>query len=57
MSDQHDGQENAALAEVNHELTRSLQACHSLVDDYRLKLAANSHQVAANDEGDDGTAE
>jgi len=30
---------------VNEALTRGLKLCHSLVDDYRLKLAANSNDL------------
>jgi hypothetical protein len=48
VSEQQDNK-SAPLDDVSDELTRSLQACHSLVDDYRLKLAANSHDIAAND--------
>lgn len=54
MSEQHENKESAQLADVSDELTRSLKLCHSLVDDYRLKLAANSNDLdAANEaEGD-----
>ena len=57
MSEQQDKKESAQLAEVNDELTRSLKLCHSLLDDYRLKLAANlnDHQAANDsDEGESG---
>ena len=38
------------LNQVNQELTRSLKLCHSLLDDYRHKLAANSNDLGpAND--------
>jgi hypothetical protein len=49
VSELHDKRDNARLAEVSDKLSRSLKACHNLVDDYRLKLAANSHEIAAND--------
>jgi hypothetical protein len=50
----HDKQQSAQLSEVNDELRRGLRLCHSLVDDYRLKLAANSNNTdAANDERDE----
>lgn len=53
MSEQHDKKQTARLAEVNHDLKASLKACHSLIDDYRLKLAANSNDLAADDGKDD----
>lgn len=54
MSEQQDKRESAQLADVNDELMRSLKLCHSLVDDYRLKLAANSNDFeAANDSEED----
>lgn len=52
MSEQQNNK-SARLDDVSEELTRGLQACHSLVDDYRLKLAANSHDIAANDGDED----
>ena len=54
MSEQHDNKESAQLAEVSDELTRSLQLCHSLVDDYRLKLAANSNDLDTANEAEEG---
>ena len=53
MSEQHDKRDDARLNEVSGDLTRSLKACRSLVDDYRLKLAANANHVAANDVDED----
>ena len=44
MSEPQDHQETAELDHVNEALTRGLKLCHSLVDDYRLKLAANSNE-------------
>ena len=50
MFEQQDRQETAQLEQVNQELTRSLKLCHSLLDDYRHKLAANSNDLGpAND--------
>jgi len=37
--------ETAELDQVNEALTRGLKLCHSVVDDYRLKLAANSNDL------------
>lgn len=53
MSEHQDKQESAELDHVNEELTRSLKLCHSLVDDYRLKLAANSNDSELVEAGDD----
>lgn len=53
MSEQQDNQESAQLADVSDELTRSLKLCHSLVDDYRLKLAANSNERETADEDEE----
>lgn len=39
------------FAEVNENLTRALKLCHSLVDDYRLKLAANSNELEPASDG------
>ena len=52
MSEQHENKESAQLADVSDELTRSLKLCHSLVDDYRLKLAANSNDRDAANEAE-----
>jgi hypothetical protein len=54
VSEQHDNQETAQIERVSDDLTRALKLCHSLVDDYRSKLAANFNDMApANDEDDD----
>lgn len=53
MSEQPDKQETAEFHQANHDLTRGLKLCHSLVDDYRMKLAAQPDIQAANDTGDD----
>lgn len=47
MSQQPDQEGSPEFAEVNENLTRALRLCHSLVDDYRLKLAANSNEADA----------
>ena len=57
MTEQRDNKESAQLADVSDELTRGLKLCHSLIDDYRLKLAANTNDLEpANDsqEGESG---
>lgn len=41
------------ISEVNENLTRALKLCHSLVDDYRLKLAANSNELDSISDGTD----
>jgi hypothetical protein len=43
VSDQRDNQESAQLEQVNEDLTRSLKLCHSMLEDYRSKLAANTN--------------
>ena len=53
MSEQQDKQDSDQLAEVNDELTRSLKLCHSLVDDYRIKLAANFNDCDAANDGEE----
>jgi hypothetical protein len=41
VSHQHDDHGTDQVDQVNDALTRSLKACHSIIDDYRSKLAAN----------------
>lgn len=57
MAEQQDSQENGKLEQVNQELTRGLELCHSLIDDYRTKLAFNLNNVTklepANDDEQD----
>jgi hypothetical protein len=53
VSEPQDHQETAELDHVNEALTRGLKLCHSLVDDYRLKLAANSNDPELVEAGDD----
>lgn len=52
MSEQEDGPETVEVEEVSRDLVRALKLCHSVVDDYRLKFAANLqvHQPANDDE-------
>lgn len=57
MSDQGDKQEIANLERVNDDLTRSLRLCHSILDDYRTKLAANSNDPAPANEQDQDRSE
>ena len=52
VSEQPEKQQSAELDEVSDNLTRGLKLCHSLVDDYRMKLAANPNLQAANDSDD-----
>ena len=59
MFDQQNTQSTADLEQVNDELTRGLELCHSLINDYRSKLGTRLHDDdetgAANDDdvGDD----
>jgi hypothetical protein len=53
VSEQQNKQETAELDHVSEELTRSLKLCHSLVADYRLKLAANSNDLELAEAGDE----
>ena len=57
MAEQQDTQETGKLEQVNHELTRGLELCHSLIDDYRTKLAFNLNHATkfepANDDQHD----
>jgi hypothetical protein len=41
VSEQQKSQDE--LEEVNADLQRSLRLCHSIIDDYRTKLAANTN--------------
>lgn len=52
MSDQQDNQQSDHLDQVNVELTRSLRACHSIIDDYRSKFAANLNDPVPANEGE-----
>ena len=54
MSEQDNGQETVEVEEVHRELNRGLKLCHSMVDDYRLKFAADLTPVQrANDDDTD----
>ena len=54
MQEQQDKQQTAKIEQVNDELTRGLKLCHSLIDDYRTKLATNLNEVEpANDDRPD----
>ena len=55
MSEQPDTQESVQFDQAHEKLTRGLRLCHSLVDDYRMKLAANTHADAANDSDADAS--
>jgi hypothetical protein len=51
VSEQDDGQEAVEVEQANRELSRGLKLCHSMVDDYRLKLATDLTPVEpANDD-------
>lgn len=53
MSDSQDRPESSYFDQVNDDLSSSLRRCRALVDDCRLKLAANSNDPeAANDESE-----
>jgi hypothetical protein len=49
MSEQQDSNQEAQLDSVSDDLERALKACHNIIDDYRHKLAAQAHDLAAND--------
>ena len=56
MSEQQDKQDSETIELVNDRLERALKLCHSLVDDYRSKLASNlatNEPAPANDEEED----
>jgi hypothetical protein len=54
VPEQQDKQQIPEIEQVNDELTRGLELCHSLIDDYRTKLATNLNDVEpANDDGPD----
>ncbi len=55
MSEHPDKQKAAEFDQANDDLTRGLKLCHSLVDDYRIKLAANPDIRPANDSDDDSS--
>jgi hypothetical protein len=45
VSEHQDNQETEEIEQVNDELTRGLKLCHSLIDDYRSKLAVNLNDL------------
>ena len=49
MSEHHDNEQAAQLERVNANLTRSFRLCHSMIDDYRARLAT-THEPANDDE-------
>jgi hypothetical protein len=53
MSEKNDSPEGAYLDRVNAQISSGLRRCHSIVDDYRKKLAANSNEPDAANEDDD----
>ena len=54
MSEQDNGQDTIEVEEVSRELNRGLKLCHSMVDDYRLKFAADlTPAQPANDDDTD----
>lgn len=54
MSERPEEQQLQSIDEVNAELRRGLRLCHSVLDDFRLKLAANSNDASpANDDDDE----
>ena len=54
MTEEQDKQQTTKLEQVNDELTRSLMLCHSLVDDYRTKLAERLNETEAANDDEDG---
>jgi hypothetical protein len=59
VSEHQNNQETEELEQVNDGLTRGLKLCHSIIDDYRSKLAANLNDVGdfqpANDDHADNS--
>ena len=56
VSEQPGKKPSVEIDEVNAELKRSLELCHSVVDELRAKLAGHSTRaLPANDEEDDDT--
>ena len=56
VSEQPGKKPSVEIEEVNAELKRSLELCHSVVDELRAKLAGHSTGARpANDEEDDDT--
>jgi hypothetical protein len=54
MSEQQNAPEGGYLDRVNAELSSSLRRCHTILEDYREKLAANSNDPeAANEDVDE----
>jgi hypothetical protein len=54
VSEQPDKKDPVEIEQVNAELKRSLKLCHSVVDELRMKLAANADQAQpANDVDND----
>jgi hypothetical protein len=53
VSDQNDKHPIEEIASVSEELARALKLCHSIVDDYRSKLAANSNDPDSADSSED----
>lgn len=51
MPRQEDKKPTEDLERMNEELTRSLKLCHSILDDYRSKLAANSNELESASDG------
>jgi len=57
VPDQRNEKPTESFEQVNDELTRGLQLCHSLIDDYRSKigsrLSENEESGEASDDGAD----
>jgi len=56
VSEQQGKQESQEIEEVSGQLRRSLKLCHSLIDDYRSKLAVNPKIRNLNVANDDDQA-
>ena len=57
MAEQQDKQQTAEIEQVNHQLTRGLKLCHSLIDDYRTKLAFNLNNAGEFEPANDDEAD
>lgn len=51
MTEEQDPRGRQQLETVSNELARSLERCHTIIDHYRARIAANSERrQAANDD-------
>ena len=52
VSEQPDKEQTVEMDQLSAELKRGLSLCHSVVDEFRLKLAANSNDAQPANDGD-----